>query len=550
MIRSLRIENFALIDALELNFDRGFTVITGETGSGKSILLNALHLILGERANFNVIGLRSDKSIVEAELDIQNFELSSFFVEHELDYYDLTIVRREIAKNGRSRAFINDTPVQLNVLKELTSQLVHIHSQYNTLELKDRSYQLMVLDILADTVDKRVDFKRLFDELQVKKAHLSQLQSQYSERLSKDDYNSFQLNELRELRLDEINYSAIYEKAKSAEFSEDVRNALAEFDSLSNNENGIIELIQRAKSSLVKVASVSGQMEDLLRRLESVQIEMKDLSDEASLIAEKIEIDPEELSQLQNLLDSYNRVLAKHGLSSQEEVLNYYHELDSGSIDLSELESSIQLLDDEIKTSEAQLWKFADDLHDARKNAVNAIESQINQSLDTLKLANAKLSFVLDKQSELKATGITGLEIYFAPNAGVPAVPVHQAASGGELSRVMLALQEMMSIRTQLRSVLFDEIDTGVSGEVAQKMGEMLRRMGQEMQVIAITHLPQVAALGNQHFKVSKAMKGDSTLTDVLELNEEDRVIETARLMSGDHINEAALDNARALMRS
>lgn len=550
MIRCLRIENFALIDSLELNFKEGFTIITGETGSGKSILLNALNLILGERANFSVIGLRSDKSIVEAELDISNFDLAEFFTENELDYFDVAIVRREIAKNGRSRAFINDTPVQLNILKDFTSQLVHIHSQYNTLELKDRGYQLDVLDVLADTKNQRSKYAEKYADLLDKKALLSTLQKDLSERLSKEDYNSFQLNELKDLRLEELNYSEIQRQARSAEFAEEVRNSLAEFEALATDERGIISLLQRAKNALSKITNVSPQMEELAARVESVRIEMKDIVDEAMSSAEKIDMDPSELLQLQGMLDAYNRALVKHGFTSQEELIAYFNDLDHGAADLSELEYKIETLESDINILEKVVLEEALRLHESRIKAIDTIEAKLNHSLDLLKLANAKLTFVTEKLEEPKSTGLTGLEIYFAPNAGVPAVPVHQAASGGELSRVMLALQDLMSKKTQLRSVLFDEIDTGVSGEVAQRMGEMLRQMGEGMQVIAITHLPQVAALGRQHFKVSKALKGDSTLTDVIELSREERITETARLMSGDEITDAALENAKALMRT
>tara|TARA_B110000305_G_scaffold242116_1_gene320075 strand:- start:19160 stop:20809 length:1650 start_codon:yes stop_codon:yes gene_type:complete len=548
MIKSLRIENFALIDSVNIQFDGGFTVITGETGSGKSILLNALNLILGERANFSVIGELKDKSVVEAEIDISGFNMKNFFKANQLDYFDLTIVRREIYKQGRSRAFINDIPVQLNILKELTGGLIHIHSQYNTLELKDKDFQIRLLDVLAGTLKKRTQFQNVFAGYQLKKKELTERLLLLAESSSKIDYDSFQLTELQALDLDNIDYEAMKQELSKFENADEL---LASFGALLNlleMDGGVLQQLGQVNTTLEKNASIDPVLSDLQKRVASVLIELKDISSEAEEQSGSISIDPKQLVELSSKLDSFNKATFKHRVQNQEELLHLMEDLNGSSDDLAQLEGDIARLTNEIQLEEAKLIELGEVLHNERKKSIPEIETRITKSLNELKLVNTILEFRLSKELKLTKFGTSNLEIYFSPNVGLPPVPIHQAASGGELSRVMLALQSLMSRKIQLQTILFDEIDTGVSGDVAQKIGQTLKSMGAGMQVIAITHLPQVAAKGEQHLSVSKAIIDGRTQSSVIELDMAARIEETARLMSGDEINEAALANAKALM--
>ena len=549
MISSLRIENFALIDSANIKFDSGFTVITGETGSGKSILLNALNLILGERANFSVIGNKGDKSFVEAELNIAKFGLEEFFTSNELDYFDKTIVRREISKSGRSRAFINDTPVQLSVLKAFSSQLIHIHSQYNTLELKDLSFQLKVLDVLANTSEMNLNYQREYAKYVFSKKSINDKKRTLEDSLSQADYNEFQLQELTALHLNDVDYDKTQIEVTKAENSDEIRQGFSSILQVLQGTDSITERITELISSLSKSVEFDSSLSEFKSRLETISVELNDIVDDSEQGARKVEFDPRKLDELISKIDNYNRILVKHRVNSQEELVTVFESLASSSISLTELKNDILNLESSLLVDYEKLSNLADELHQKRSTATNDIQNSIKKELGELKLENTELIFSLSKNTELNTTGISHLEILFSPNIGVDPVPVHQAASGGELSRVMLALQSLMSSKVKLRSMLFDEIDTGVSGDVAQKMGITLSKMGRGMQVIAITHLPQVAAKGTQHLKVIKKIIDGQTLSSVLELSSEERIKETARLMSGDQINDAAIENAKALMQ-
>lgn len=548
MLLELKIENFALIDKAQISFDKGFTVITGETGSGKSILLNALTLLLGERADFSVIGSDKETAIVEGVIQLSSFKLEEFFKANELDYFPETIIRRVIYKQGRSRAFINDVPVGLSVLKDLSSRLIHIHSQYNTLELKDPNYQLEVLDILAETTDLRINYLQKFERYNQLKRDIESNKKLLQEQASLEDYNSFQLNELKEANLNTFDFDAMKLELSGFENAEEIQLVLSEITDGLNNENGVLSILNVLKSILNKKKSLLPEFEELHNRIESTLVELKDISEEAEDKLQSISSDPERQELLHNQLDLFNRLLFKHKKQDQSELLALMQELEGFAVNNDELKVKIDALDTELKRIIIELNNDAIELHQKRAKAVGGIESRIQESLDELKLKDTEIKFVLSKKEEFGRNGITDLNILFSPNKGVAPVPIHQAASGGELSRVMLALQNLISEKMQLQTILFDEIDTGVSGDVAGKMAGMLKKMGENMQVIAITHLPQVAAKGNKHLKVSKSVQSDRTLSKVDVLDPSERVQEIASLMSGEVINQAALDNAKALM--
>jgi DNA repair protein RecN (Recombination protein N) len=550
MISSLRIRNFALINELELDLDKGFSVITGETGSGKSILLGALDLLLGERADYNVIGPESDKSIVEMTADIQGYELQGLFADLDIDYFPQTIIRREISSSGRSRAFVNDTPVQLQTLRELTGRLVNIHSQYNTLELKNRSVQLGILDTLVGLDSDRMVYHDLYSRVIRSRSELKKLEEQLSEQLRKKDYNEFQLNELLALEIDRVDYVELEKEFEMLEHGESILSVTSRLSEFISGDQGFLTELIKFRSELDRIKDVSKDLGDMYDRLNSNVLEMKDLSSDVSRLCETIDLDPSKKETLIAQLDKYNSALRKHNVGSQEELKEILLGLQKQIHETDHLEEAIASLRVELEKFNCELKLLAEKMHSIRVEKASEIESKIVGLLSELKLPETSLQFKLERRSEPMSDGLSDLTLLFSANKGMEKVPVEKAASGGELSRVMLVIQKLVSEKRQMPTVLFDEIDTGVSGEVAQKIGNLLNKMGQQMQLIAITHLPQVAARSENHYKVEKTFIGERTVSSVRKLSTEEHVIEVARLMSGDTITEAAISNAKSLIAS
>lgn len=550
MITFLRVSNFALISELDLHLHSGFSVITGETGSGKSILLGALELLLGERADFSLIGPLSDKAVVEASATISSYDLLPFFQENDLDYADQTIIRREISNSGRSRAFINDTPVQLTILREFSSRLVNIHSQYNTLELKDRDIQLEMLDTIAELTEQRKEFTTLYKRYKHKNQELKAKEEELSNLLKQRDYNQFQLTELEGLNLFKTDYSSLEKELALAENSEQIVQVATFIADGLSQEGGVLEFLGKIKNELEKVKSIDKDLEDFYNRTTSVLVELKELMGDAERYAQTVDLDPRLKEQLTEKIDKFNHALRKHNLTDQQSLLELYESFGSYIEGTDQLEAEIVLLRSEADKLKRQVEEKSSVLHQARLKAKPEIEKQLTDLLAELKMENTMLSFDLEQKSEIGNGGSTDLTMRFSANKGIEAIPIEKAASGGELSRVMLALQKIVSEKKAMPTVLFDEIDTGVSGDVAQKIGNLLRKMGENMQLIAITHLPQVAARAEHHFKVEKFEANNKTVSVVRELNEDEHVEEVARLMSGEKISEEALLNARSLMNS
>jgi DNA repair protein RecN (Recombination protein N) len=538
--------NFALIEEAKIDFNKGFTVITGETGSGKSILLNALNLILGERADFAVIGSKSNKSIVEATFQISE-RMNSFFEEHDLDFDKNLLVRREILKEGKSRAFVNDTPVQLHVLKSLCSQLVQIHSQYNTLELKSKSYQLELLDILAGLETERNQMNQLFISFQDLKRKLNASETELEKVQATQDYNHFVLNELTELRLDTTDYSFLEVELNRIENSETLKSVYHSIVDVTENQ-GLYSGLKSAKLNLDKFASADSDVAIFSDRLATFLIELKEISSDANKALDNLEFSGLNAQDLTEKMDSFNRILSKHRLNSQEQLMAFKVELESKVVGLETLEFECENLRNQLKLKSDLLIELANDLHTKRIKASPAIENQLKQILNSLKLPDTNLKFKLSNSSDINAFGNSEISFLFSANKGMDAVPVEKAASGGELSRVMLALQQMVSEKRELPTILFDEIDTGVSGDVAQKIGLLLNQMGETVQLIAISHLPQVAAKAENHLVVAKKIENQEMKTRVFSISEDERVVEIARLLSGEQISDAALSNAKNLM--
>jgi DNA repair protein RecN (Recombination protein N) len=546
MLQLLRISNFALIDEVQINFNEGYTVITGETGSGKSILLNALNLILGERADFSVIGTKNSKASVEAEFTIsEKFRL--FFEEHDLDFETNLIVRREISKEGKSRCFINDTPVQLSVLRNLTVLLIQIHSQYNTLELKSKSYQLELLDILAGLEKERTAFSADFKELSNLNRLLAKKQGELSNILQAQDYNLFVLSELKSLRLDAIDYSFIESELSRMENSENLKAVFLQLISLTD-ENGIFEQLQAIKGVIDKNIYLDTNLNAIKNRLDVVLLELKDLSNDALRHFDNAHADPKQLVELTTSLDAFNSALSKHRVQDQEQLKLFEEDLRTKVETVAALNSEVEQVTKNVAQLEKLLREKATILHEKRTKAEGTILSDLQGILLDLKLPHTKLDFNLSLNTELNSFGLTNSSFLFSANYGFDPIPIEKAASGGELSRLMLALQKLVSEKRDLPTILFDEIDTGVSGEVAQKIGVLLKQMGAKVQLIAISHLPQVAAKAEHHLLVSKELENKQMKTNVEYLYEQDRINEIARLMSGEKITDAAKLNAQNLI--
>ena len=546
MLQLLRISNFALINEVQINFNEGYTIITGETGSGKSILLNALNLILGERADFSVIGTKNSKASVEAEFTIsEKFRL--FFEEHDLDFETNLIVRREISKEGKSRCFINDTPVQLSVLRNLTVLLIQIHSQYNTLELKSKSYQLELLDILAGLEKERTAFSADFKELSNLNRLLTKKQEELSNILQAQDYNLFVLSELKSLRLDAIDYSFIESELSRMENSENLKAVFSQLISLTD-ENGIFEQLQAIKGVIDKNIYLDTNLNAIKNRLDVVLLELKDLSNDSLRYFDNAVADPKQLVELTTSLDAFNSALSKHRVQDQEQLKLFEEDLRTKVETVAALNTEVEQQTKQVAQLEKLLREKATILHEKRTKAEGTILTDLQGILLDLKLPHTTLDFNLSLSNELNSFGLTNSSFLFSANFGIDPIPIEKAASGGELSRLMLALQKLVSEKRDLPTILFDEIDTGVSGEVAQKIGVLLKQMGAKVQLIAISHLPQVAAKAEHHLFVSKELENKKMKTNVEYLYEQDRINEIARLMSGEKITDAAKLNAQNLI--
>lgn len=547
MLRQLKIANFALIEKLELNWNNGFTVITGETGSGKSILLNALQLILGERADFSVIGPSSNKAIVEAVFDFEEHQ-RSFFESNDLDIENQLIIRREINKEGKSRAFINDSPVSLQILKTCTSDLVQIHSQYNTLELKSTDYQLSVVDTLADLNSKKQSYFRDYKSWQAQKRALEEKISLRQQQMATADYNRFILDEILTLELDKTDYGILEKQLQRADQADQLKHLFAELSEFGSSN--LVDNLYSLRSKLDKLKGEDEQLQNFTERLNSILLEWKEFSNDANQFLYSLENEQVDIHSITDKIDKYNRILSKHRLSNQEELLNLQTELLNSTDSMDALKDEIQRLETQVQEAEKKLLITAESLHNERINATTNIQNNLHTLLQDLKLPHTTIAIAFEKTQELLPTGISKIQFLFSANMGIAPVPIERAASGGELSRFMLALQKLISEKKSLPTVLFDEIDTGVSGDVAQKMGNLLRKMGVSRQLIAISHLPQVVAQATTHFYVAKSVQNERMQTAVSVLNEEERVQEVARLLSGDKITDAALDTAKHLMQA
>lgn len=548
MLSRIYIKNFALIDTLEVSLNNGLQVITGETGAGKSIILGALRLILGERADVKSIAKAEEKSVVETEFSLNN-QFKKFFIENDLDYELQTIIRREILPSGKSRAFINDVPVTLDILRELSSQLIDIHSQFETSNLFTSEYQFKIIDGLSDNKNIIEEYQQEFSDFQNLKLVLKKLKIQLSESNKESDYKEFLLNELEELKLDDVDYEDVQNQLSIQEnagmISENVGQILSRFH---QEEIGILSFFNEATSKLSKISEVSTSFAELDERLETSFVELKDIISELEHAAEKIEINPENLVYLTDLNNKINALFLKHNVSDLNELIEIRNQLAGDQKGASELESQIEETEENISQKEKTLQTLAGKLSKNRHKNVSVFIKKAESLLKKLGLEKAKVDIELQDAQEFNQFGKENIQLLFQANSGFPLKPIQTAISGGERSRVMLAVKKIIAESDELPTLILDEIDTGVSGKVAEEIGYLMREMSEDMQLIVISHLAQVAAKGNDNYKVVKQDISGRTQSTIIPLSSEEKLNEIAQLLSGSKITEAALAQAKELI--
>ena len=551
MLKKLYIKNFTLIDELDIDLYQGFSVITGETGAGKSIILGAIGLLLGQRADSKSIKQGAEKCVIEAHFDLSRYGMEAFFSENDIEYDPADcIVRRELTAAGKSRAFINDTPVQLTMLKELGEQLIDIHSQHQNLLLNKQDFQLNVVDIIAQDEQALAKYQQTYAKYQTVGKELETLRESIEQNRQNLDFLQFQCDELTNANLEEGEQEELEQRSETMSHAEDIKSALYEADNaLSGEDRGIVSSLRSTISALKTIERVLPSASELVERLDSTYIELKDISGDISSELERIDFDPAELDSINSRLDKLYDLEKKYHVETVRELIEKRDELKR---QLSHIENSDEALADlqqQLDTLRQQAQKEADALTKQRTKAASQIEKEMQSRLVPLGMPNVRFSIQLTTDT-FGRNGQDKVAFLFSANTSTPLQPISQVASGGEIARVMLSLKAMISGAVKLPTIIFDEIDTGVSGKIAEKMAEIMQEMGQhERQVISITHLPQIAALGSAHYKVEKEDSAQGTTSHMKELSPEERVREIAQMLSGSDVTEAAIQNAKQLLR-
>ena len=549
MLTSLYIKNYALIDELTVQFNNGLTIITGETGAGKSILLGGLSLVLGKRADLSQVKNTDEKCIIEGVFDIASYNLKALFKSLDLDYDVQTIIRREILASGKSRAFINDTPVTLESLLTLSSHLIDIHSQHQTQQLTQDDYQFKVIDALAENKLNLDEFsKQLLGYKSLQKS-LEALKVSKAELIKEYDYNLFLSNELNEINLKTINLEALETQYEELNNVEVIGEKLMSTKAILNAENlGAIDQLHSAKQELSKISEFGKAYDSLRARIMSVGIELDDILVELDNLEENLSSDPQELERVSSQLQIVNNLFQKHSVSEVDDLIAIKSQLQSKINDTESLDDTIANQEQEILQVEKKLDQIAQKLYKNRKRVIPVFVSKLETILSDLGMPNAKFKIELSPLDHFVANGKDSLQFLFMANKGSSFNALKKAASGGELSRIMLAIKSILAEYIQLPSIMFDEIDTGVSGEISNKMGDIMKEMSKRMQVFTITHLPQIAAKGDTHYKVFKTDIKNITHTQLKKLNEEERIVEIAQMLGGLTITESAKAHAKQLL--
>ena len=549
MLTSLYIKNYALIDELNVQFNNGLTIITGETGAGKSILLGGLSLVLGKRADLSQVNNTEEKCIIEAVFDVANYDLKSLFQKLDLDYDVHTIIRREILPSGKSRAFINDTPVNLESLQSLSTYLIDIHSQHQTQQLTQDDYQFKVIDALAENAIYLDEFSKTLVDYKSLQKSLEQLKLSKAELIKEYDYNLFLSKELNEVNLEKIDIVELEAQYEELNNVEEIGENLSSVKAILNAEDlGVIDQLNTVKQKLTKIANFGSVYDALKERIMSVGIELDDILIELDTIEENLSTDPQELERINNKLQIINNLFQKHSVLEISDLIIIRDQLKSKIDDTESLDETIVAKENEVLKLNEKLNQIAIKIRKNRKEVIPVFISKLERILTDLGMPNAKFKIELIPLDHYVSNGKENLQFLFTANKGSNFNELKKAASGGELSRIMLAIKSILAEYIQLPSIMFDEIDTGVSGEISNKMGDIMKQMSQRMQVFTITHLPQIAAKGNSHFKVFKTDLQNTTQTQLKKLNEEERIVEIAQMLGGIKPTDSAMAHAKQLL--
>ena len=549
MLTSLSINNYALIDKLSIDFSNGFSTITGETGAGKSILLGALGLVLGKRADLTSLKNKEEKCIIEGHFSIKKYALKDFFELNDLDYEDVTIIRREILPSGKSRAFVNDSPVNLQTLVELSEYLLDIHSQHQTLELTEEQFQFQIIDAVASNQSLLVDYRHNLKNYKSLLDTLEQQKELYAEGLKEQDYLAFLYNELEQAKLSDGEQEEMEIQLEKLNNVELIKEQLEKSLLLSDNEQfGILQQIKEFKIAIQKISQFSSEYALLYERIESISIELKDIVNEVNRFSDSVDNDPERLAFFTQKLQLIYTLQKKHQVNTVGELLQIQQELNGKVSSLETLEKSILELENQIQKEQIILIDLAKNIHLNRKNSLPSLTKMLISILSQLGMPNVQFKIELTFSDTFFSNGKDAIQFLISTNKGSDFGLLKKVASGGEMSRIMLAVKAVLAQYSSLPTLIFDEIDTGVSGEIANKMGDIMKEMSKNMQIFAITHLPQIAAKGNFHYKVFKSDLGDKTKSEIILLNNDERIIEIAQILSGNSLSDSAINHAKALL--
>lgn len=549
MLLNLSIKNYALIEALQIDFTKGFNAITGETGAGKSILLGALGLIAGNRADKSVVRTGEKKCVVEAKFDNSKGILNRLIEESDLDQEEICTVRREVNINGKSRAFINDTPVTLDILRSFGNALIDIHSQHENLLLADAYFQLRMIDLFAGTNDLLDKYQNLYKDYQSNVKELKTLEEKDAQLKADQDYFQFQFNELEEAELKEGEVHSLEEEQRLLESSEDLSQVLNGINGeISENEANVLSSLQRMVQELRPYSDLNDSLKEVYKRLSEAEVEMSDLSSEIQMTGSSLTFDEERKQIVSDRLDLLNTLLVKHRVSSSRELLDIQEDLSNKLLSISSVGDELESLREKVDAQLKYLLKKGQKLSDKRKASFGKMEKEILQILSQIGMASSQITIVNEIQEEPGLTGLDKVSILFSANKGQAPQVITKIASGGEIARFMLALKSITAKVSALPTIVFDEIDTGISGDIAGMVGEVMAKMSLHIQLLTISHLPQIAAKGESHFKVSKRETATSTISNIVKLNETERLLEIATMLSGASITDEAKANAKALL--
>lgn len=551
MLKNLKIENYALIEHLDIDFTDGLSVITGETGAGKSIIIGALSLVLGHRADTKIILSDSGKCVVEAVFDISAYNLQHFFDQWELDYSDECIVRREVLPSGKSRAFINDTPVNLQQIKELISLLVDIHSQHENLLLSNADFQLNVVDTVADTSVELNQYRDIFDNYQTLRRQLKTLQSDAEKIIAERDYALFQFNQLKEAKLIDGEQDTLEEELKVMNHSQDITESLSTVSQIfDNDEIGVVSQLKTAANNIHRLGEYLGRADEFYERIDSAMIDIKDIAVEIDNILSNTEFSIERKNFVEDRLNMIYSLQQKHKAATIGELLDIQSDFEQKINLIDNFDEEIARLQRETADVESRLSEAAKQLTVKRMSVRKPVVEHVERMLNDLGMPNGRFEIVFSVLDGFAPSGADKIEFLFSANKNRPPLPISEIASGGEMSRLMLIVKSLISTTKALPTIIFDEIDTGISGEIAKKMGEIMEQMAENMQVIAISHLPQIASKGRTHYKVFKDETKDKTQTNIIQLSANERIMEIAEMMAGKNPSRLALDSAAEMLGS